>query len=254
MFRFTHRHGRLFLIVALALAICQVVPAAAQDNPNIEPANPPIDVVASEAKPNDTSVEATVDEKDRALEAAPKIYLPLINQTGAAVESAATTAAWSTVFFEGFEGVFPSGLWALRDTNGAAGGTYVWNDVSNRHYGGYWSAHPKGGPAYTNIMASQMMWGPFSLVGAQAAELRFNFFLISESGYDYLRYGYSCNNGVTWTDYSLSGNYVNWRSTIVPLNYCVGYSQVKVRFLFESDTSVVYEGAYIDDVWIRKYQ
>jgi hypothetical protein len=258
MFRFIHRHGRLTLIAALVLALAQVVPAFAQDNPGIEPPAPPLEVVSSEPKPADTASEDTdaakVDPKGQVLDGAPQLFLPLLNLPNGPVEGAATTAYWRDVLREGFEGAFPSGLWSLRDYNGSLGGTYVWNDVSNRHLGGYWSAHPKGGPPYANYMASQMTWGPFSLYGAQAAELRFSFFLVSESGYDFLRYGYSCTNGATWTDLSVSGNYVTWRNVTVPLTSCLGAPYVKVRFAFDSDTNTVYEGAYVDDIWIRKYQ
>lgn len=258
MFRFNHRHGRLTFIAALVLALAQVVPAFAQDSPNIEPPVPPLEVVSSEPKPDDTALGgpdvAKADGRDQALDGAQRLFLPFLNAPNGVVQGAATSAAWYTVLYEGFEGPFPSGLWRLRDYNGSLGGTYVWNDVSNRHLGGYWSAHPKGGPPYANYMASQMTWGPFSLYGAQAAELRFSFFLVSESGYDFLRYGYSCTNGATWTDLSVSGNYVTWRNVAVPLTSCLGAQYVKVRFVFDSDTNTVYEGAYVDDIWIRKYQ
>lgn len=253
MFRFIHRHDRLFLIVAIALAIFQVVPASAQDNPSIEPATPPLDVVSPEAKPTDF-VETTVDAKDQAVEGASQLFLPFLSVPAAPVQGAASTGYWYQVLYEGFEGPFPSGLWSLRDYNGSLGGTYVWNDVPHRAYTGGWSAHPKGGWPYTNYMASQMTWGPFSLVGAQKAELRFSFFLISESRYDFLRYGYSCTNGATWTDLSVSGNYVTWRYVVVPLTSCLGASQVKIRFSFDSDTNIYYEGAYVDDILILKYQ
>ncbi len=254
MFRFSHRHGRLTLIAALVIALAQVVPAFAQDTPSIEPATPPLDVVSPTAKPAD-EMETTADPKDKAVSEAPQLFLPFLNAAGAPVQGAATSSYWYTVLYEGFEGPFPSGLWSLRDYNGSLGGTYVWNDVSTRAYtGSYWSAHPKGGSPYTNNMASQMTWGPFSLVGALQAEFRFNFFLVSESGYDFLRYGYSCTNGATWTDLSVSGNYVTWRYVVVPLTSCLGASQVKIRFSFDSDTNIYYEGAYVDDILILKYQ
>jgi hypothetical protein len=52
----------------------------------------------------------------------------------------------------------------------------------------------------------------------------------------------------------VSGNYVTWRYVVVPLTSCLGASQVKIRFSFDSDTNIYYEGAYVDDILILKYQ
>jgi hypothetical protein len=103
-----------------------------------------------------------------------------------------------------------------------------------------------------------MVYGPFSLVGATAGELRYKLWLNSESDKDVVCrmasvngtdfYG-NCNSGNTngWTDKVLD-------LTIVPiLGNLIGRYTVWVALRFESNGSTNYpEGGYVDNVVLRK--
>jgi hypothetical protein len=176
-----------------------------------------------------------------------------------------TAPAVQTVVSEGFEGVFPAGSWITFDNNGSTGGTVYWNDTSYRSYAGSWSggcaagganASPPGG-TYANSMDSWMVYGPFSLSDATAATLSFRYWLQSEVGFDYFKYTVS-TNGTNFYGYQTSGDSGGWVSgsldlTAVPtLGNVTGQPSVWIAFIFSSDSSVVYEGAYVDEVLLQK--
>ncbi len=172
-------------------------------------------------------------------------------------------ATWTTLMTQGFEGAFPSAGWSL----GWASNGYTWGTTSHRANSGTrsaWCAETikvtgtdlnAPGP-YANNMNAWMVYGPFDLTNATAAELLFAYWYKTEPTDDVLFYGASVNGG-TFYGYSFSGDSSGWRSTTLNLanvpvlgNLC-GYRQVWIAFAFRSDGSLTYEGAYVDDILLR---
>jgi len=102
-----------------------------------------------------------------------------------------------------------------------------------------------------------MIYGPFSLEGATSAEFSFNYWLNSESGYDFFKVLASIN-GSYFYGYEISGERAAWYGDVFDLTdvYMIGdltgQPQVWIAFLFTSDDSINCEaGVYVDDVVIR---
>ncbi|HRF58965.1 MAG TPA: S8 family serine peptidase [Fimbriimonadaceae bacterium] len=68
-----------------------------------------------------------------------------------------------------------------------------------------------------------------------------------ETGYDYLYVEISNNNGASWTRALTLNGSSEWKGYSVSLAGYVGQT-VRVRFRLTTDSSVVYDGVYIDDV------
>ncbi|MBC7186128.1 MAG: hypothetical protein H5U38_03735, partial [Calditrichaeota bacterium] len=97
-----------------------------------------------------------------------------------------------------------------------------------------------------------MIYGPFDLSDATDAELSFYYWLQSENGYDYFFYGTS-SDGAHFDGQWLDGSSGGWRSVTLDIGELSGYGHVYVAFAFDTDHSVELEGAYVDDVVLRKY-
>jgi hypothetical protein len=107
-------------------------------------------------------------------------------------------------------------------------------------------------------MNSWMVYGPFDLSDATGAELNFYCWLDTESNYDYVSWMASVDDD-DFYGWSRSGNRGGWVSltfdlTDVPTlgNLC-GQAQVWIAFIFQSNESNTGDGAFIDDVVLRKY-
>jgi hypothetical protein len=106
-------------------------------------------------------------------------------------------------------------------------------------------------------MEAWMVYGPFNLSDASAAELTFYEWLGCEEG-DYLYYAAS-GDGRNFYGPKLTGVYLSWRSHTLDLtnvpdlgNLC-GDASVWIAFVFTSDINRCGAGAFIDDVVLRKY-
>jgi len=105
-----------------------------------------------------------------------------------------------------------------------------------------------------------MIYGPFSLADAADAELNFYLWLDSEIGDDYIEWMASIDES-SFYGWGLSGDSGGWESrsfdlaNVYTLGNLCGESQVWIAFIFESDsmTGTGYDGAFIDDVVLRKY-
>jgi hypothetical protein len=104
-----------------------------------------------------------------------------------------------------------------------------------------------------------MVYGPFSLAGATAADLQFKLWLNSESGSDEVFWGAS-TNGADFYGWSTSGYSIGWAdamldlSEVYMLGNLLGETEVWIALVFESDYSVNSpEGAYVDDIILREY-
>lgn len=193
------------------------------------------------------------------------LYLPMITNgsgSGADVEAAATTAYWRTIKYEGFEGAFPNTAWRVSDCNGTNYGVQYWDDTSYMRYSGSWSGWAARGGAngrdprdsfYPNNACSWMVYGPFSLSRAQNALLTFKYWNQSERNYDWLSWYVSCN-GTNFTGMGVSGDSGGWRTASLSLNRCLRDSTVWIAFKFTSDSSIVDDGPFIDNIYIQEYR
>jgi immune inhibitor A len=161
-----------------------------------------------------------------------------------------------TIYQDGFEGGFP-GPWSVsgsttwgRSTYRAATGT-----ASAWCAAGGSAPAPPGGPYLPNMWA-WMKYGPFSLADATAARMEFDLWFDTESSYDKVWWAISIDGNEYWGYYT-SGYSGGWQHVVFDFSdvtaiTAVGQPQVWVAFVFESDYSVQYEGAYVDNVVISK--
>ncbi len=187
-------------------------------------------------------------------------YLPLVLRS-----YPPPTANWTIVTTQDFEGAFP-GSWVVSDDYPGYG-EYYWGKRNCRPYAGSYSGWAVGGGAngsslscgsnYPNYARSWMVYGPFSLVGATAAEMRFQLWANTELNYDGVCWMASVN-GTDFSGSCLTGT-ASWQERVlnlasVPnLGNLLGRSSVWVAFVFISDESITYsEGAYVDNIVLRK--
>ena len=169
----------------------------------------------------------------------------------------ATAGARSiVVFYEDFEGAFPGDNWTVGDGNPDSGEDY-WDDTSYRSYGGYWSGYcadigdTGANHKYDNNMYAFMI-RKYVIDASKwiSANLSFYTWYEIESGYDYLRVIVTGDGGSNWYEIGdkLDGSSGGWEyhSVSIPAEYLT--SQFGIGFLFYSDSSVTYEGAYVDDI------
>ncbi len=171
---------------------------------------------------------------------------------------------WRTVFSDGFEGAFPGTTWL-------PGGAPNWAKTGYRKHAGNSSVYATGagtggapppGP-YPNNANSWMVYGPFSLTGATAAEVSFYHWTVTEytsnSKKDELCV-LASEDGAEFDGLCYSGNWAirpeavnGWSAAafdLAPLNM-LGKPAVWIAFQFESDATVTAEGSYVDDVLLR---
>jgi PKD repeat protein len=166
-----------------------------------------------------------------------------------------------TIYTDDFEGAFP-GVWFTRHF----GANTWWGSSTHREYAGTHSVYcaasggaapPAGGP-YPANMSGWMAYGPFSLVGATAARASFKYWNKSQLDKDTFQFMMSIN-GSQWWGFKRSGTSSSvWQSASLdfndPLlpNSGLGQAAVYFAFIFESDGSTQYEGAYVDSLTITK--
>lgn len=189
-----------------------------------------------------------------------EVYLPLVLR-------AYPPPTWTIITSQDFEEAFP-GVWTVFDGDGPSHGIYYWEKRSCRPYAGSYSGWAVGGGAsgaamgcgwnYPNNARSLMVYGPFSLVGATAAELRFKLWLNSEINYDWMCMLVS-PDGTNWDGPCISGSTGGWVDRVLNLanvptfGNLLGDSSVWVSLGFISDSSITRaEGAYVDNIVLRK--
>lgn len=155
------------------------------------------------------------------------------------------------VFSDGFE-TWP-GPWSPSSVSDP-----TWGSTTHRASEGSKSAYCAGstiaapGP-YANDMEAWLTAGPFDLSGYSQPTLVFDLWLDSEDGWDSLWAGASLD-GTNYSVAGWSGDSGGWMTVEVGLDDYAGESDVWVGFVFESDSSVTYEGAYVDDVRLMGIQ
>ena len=177
-----------------------------------------------------------------------------------------STSGWTTIKAETFEGPFPND-WDVGDTN-ASGGDYYWGKRTCRTYAGSYSGWAVGGgdgasracgSEYPTYVVGWMVYGPFSLADATAADLTFQLWLNTELGYDKVLRAASVD-GNDFYGYSTSGTTEGWiaktldLAAVPTLGDLTGRSNVWIALVFISDSTITRaEGAYVDNIVLRKY-
>lgn len=168
---------------------------------------------------------------------------------------------WETIKTEGFEGAWPND-WNCYSNSSV---DCYWSDDSNRSSEGSWSGYCADGgydapteQEYLTDMNAWMVYGPFSLADANDAELWYDVWYETESDYDYFKVMAS-TNGTNFYGWHYHGDSEGWDydnefdfTDVYTLGDITGENQVWVAFLFTSDGSVCYEGAYVDEVELIK--
>lgn len=213
----------------------------------------PISSSSDDQSGNQTSVmiekgEFSTGESSNFDAGKPYVFLPFVaTEDDATARAATTTATWQRLIEDEFC-AFPNG-WFTYDANGTG---QSWRSASLPRC----AAQPSG---YVNKM-NTMMTRQFSLVGALDARVSFSLYMNTEARYDFLRYEYSCDSGLTWRGSSHqqnveSGNVSGWLFRTMYLTGCMGRSDVRVRFIFQTDSSVTGTMApALDFVWVEKLQ
>jgi len=177
-----------------------------------------------------------------------------------------TPPGWQTLVSTTFENDFP-GPWRVYDDDGSSNGEYFWARRGCRSFEGSFSGWAVGGGGngstlacgaeYPNNASSSMEYGPFSLVGATGAELRFRLWMNTEQDYDRIC-AMASVDGIDWYGSCSSGNSGGWvdrhfdLSNVYRIGNLLGRPQVWIMLWFVSDGSITYpEGVYVDNLILR---
>lgn len=183
---------------------------------------------------------------------------PAASAADAAVET--TDEPTSQVLIdEDFENVFPRLPWRVSHASGSADvdwGRSDYRAMSERYSiycAGMGSQAPgAGGPAPAST-ASWAVIGPFDLSEATSGVLEFDLWLQTEPYRDVFMWlvsidGQTFNGGARSTNTSgwqrMGVDLANWGSA----GSVLGEPQIWIAFVYQSDHSVLFEGAYLDDV------
>ena len=173
-----------------------------------------------------------------------------IEVEGQRIQPKATLAA------ETFEG-FPSAAWQVfsQSTTDA-----VWGQTSQRRSQGSFSAGAAAagidasapGQNVPDDMESWMVTGPFNLGGVTGGDLAFDLWLENEQSFDFFGVAAS-TDGVNYTAFLRDADTLGWERFSVDvaqwgsLGNLTGESHVWFAFLYITDGSITFEGAYVDN-------
>ena len=140
---------------------------------------------------------------------------------------------------------FESGL-GLWNTNG------LWNLTTALSRSPTHAATDSPGQFYTNNSHSALtLASGLDFSGATAPALRFYQRYALESGYDFASIEVSTNGGASWTTLPqarYTGNCGAWTREQIELAPYAGQANVRLRFVLDTDASVVKDGWYLDDL------
>jgi len=138
--------------------------------------------------------------------------------------------------------------WTAVDLDGPFSAT-LWHMTTKSSYSGsrsWWAGNPSGN-MYTNTAVQLLVSPPFSLKEALGANLTFYHKYEIESSYDYGNV--DIYNGTSWQTFeTFTGNQLLFTGYRVDLKDFVGLDNIRVRFRFSSDTGVVDNGWFVDDI------
>jgi len=177
---------------------------------------------------------------------------------GTLTSAASKTSTTSSLLAEGFEGSFPGGTWQVFHDGTA---DVDWGKSSHRKSAGSYSiwcaaaGSASPGPG-GNVPVNSKSWviaGPFDLSGATSGELQFDLWLSTEANYDFFKW-LASTDGSSFSGYQTSTTTGGFQTVTVDLSdwgsagNVLGQSQVWIAFIYQSDESNIYEGAYVDQV------
>ena len=216
-------------------------------------------------RPSPSATRGTLSHRSHLpliLKALPQVApTPTMTVMQAPTATATTTSGWVTIMSEGFEGDFPGNGWGLADESASDSGEFLWGQDDYKPHSGGHSAWPAAAGAdgldpqlwyYPHNMNTIMVYGPFDLRGATAAELAFSYWSKTEAGYDELHFG-AMSEWAGSDGGSISGDSEGWRDVSFDLERWVGHSNVLIGFRFTSDESVWDDGIFVDDIVLRKH-
>lgn len=175
------------------------------------------------------------------------------------------TLPWVNIVEEGFERDFPAG-WEIFDNTGG-NGEYYWAKRDCRPYEGSYSAWAVGGGAdgasltcmsqYPNLVQSWMVYGPFSLEQATAAEFSAMIWYNTQQHQDVIWLAASTDGGsFAGITFSALGDWQERQlnlANVPTLGSLLGKPKVWIALIFETDASIrLFEGAYVDNVLVRQ--
>ena len=112
---------------------------------------------------------------------------------------------------------------------------------------------------YIDLANAWMVYGPFSLVGATAAEFKINLFLNSETGADYANWmastdgNFFAGNRISGSSGGVFSPQTLDLSNVFTIGGLLGNPSVYVAVIFQSDGDTnLPEGAAVDDIVVRK--
>ena len=185
------------------------------------------------------------------------------------VSGNAAAPTWVTIARQPFETDTWPGQWQASDATGATNGEFQWSPRTCRVYDGTYSGMAAGGGVdgslqfcedhYPNNARSWLIYGPFSLADAIAADLRARVWVNTEPNTDLLCLMTSID-GKQYHGICVSGSSGGWAEERLDLNKVIqigsvlGRSQVYVAVVFWSNESVTYpgQGGFVDNIELRK--
>jgi uncharacterized repeat protein (TIGR01451 family) len=154
-----------------------------------------------------------------------------------------------TITTEGFEGTFPGPGWDPIIDH--------WGASTCKSHTGAKSAWVEGsggltcGSTYHANEQSWIIYGPFNLSDAIAAQLKFSYWINSEPGFDTLFFGSAITT--TYFGFVISGTSSGWVDRTFDLSSRLGQANVWVAFVWDTDSTIQNtEGAYVDDIVLTK--
>lgn len=163
-----------------------------------------------------------------------------------------------------FEGTFPPTGWIVRDLS-TDGKERYWGKTNYRKLSGSWAVWParngadgidpaQGNHNYPNYMDTRLIYGPFDLSDAGTAYAQFQLWREIELNYDYLAVEAS-HDGVTFQTMTTRTGIITptWAVETARFNEYAGDSSVWIAWRFYSDSTVTYDGPYVDDIYLWKY-
>jgi hypothetical protein len=187
------------------------------------------------------------------------VYMPLV------VNLQPPPPDWVTIVSEDFEGAFPSGSWQVVDEDHAGDPTF-WGRRNCRRSSGTYAAWSIGagdvslacGSDTPGDVSAWMVYGPFSLADATAAELTFDWWSDTAFEQDIFAWGASVDD-YHYHGARVSGDHSHWTrgerldlSAVPVLGNLLGEEQVWIGFSFDSGVPSPREGSWVDNVVLRK--
>ncbi len=149
-------------------------------------------------------------------------------------------------------GTTTNGTWFTHDSSSSGGGQ-LWHRSTTDYYSApeSWYCGDDATWSYNNNMDNWLYTGWINLSDAVHARLSFQLRTAIEGDCDYLHLYIYDSSDKWWKMDSWTG-WNDWQKIDVDLHQFTG-EPVRIIFVFESDGSVTFDGAWIDDIELYKY-